>query len=333
MARQISFNLGNFTFSASLGRRPNPTSQAYTKKLELSYGRALEKRFPYLRDFGFTLTEENAGAITAFYAAYLPLVRDESRSAAARSMLKNLIASTTDEAVKKTAAVAIAKSDLEDGLPDRALLIRHLPEWTLEAVSLERAYGARIISTDWESADRGAALRHYFAAHTDLLNNKDVLHIAPENQLEDWLREQESKIGIRKYVCVDGQYSPGEYQDITGMSFPSGSFDLVICHRVMEHVLDDVAGFAELFRVLRPGGLLSFSVPMMPQKPKTKEWAVPDHSHDGHVRQYGADLVDRMAEAGFAVELESWLLIRPEAELRAADAFPMRLYNAHKPQD
>jgi hypothetical protein len=331
MVRRISFNLGKFTLSASIGRRPDLTSQAYAKKLDLSYGKALEKHFAFLRDFGFTLTEENAGAITNFYAAYLPLVREESRSAATRSMLKALIGSTHDESVKQAARQAIARSDLDDGLPDRALLLRDQPGWVREAELLERAYGARIISSNWKESDRGATLRHYFSARPDLLTNRAVLHIAPEGQLESWLREQATKLGIAKYVCVDGQYSPGEHQDITAMSFPSESFDLVICHRVMEHVLDDTAGFSELFRVLRKGGVLNFSVPMMPHRPHTKEWAVPDQSHDGHVRHYGADLVDRMAQAGFAVELDPWLLTRPESELYAASAYPMRLYNASKP--
>jgi SAM-dependent methyltransferase len=331
MAKKISYNLGRFTLSVSLGRRANPRSQIYANQLVLSYGRALEKRFPCLRDFGFSLTEENAKAITAFYASYLPLVREESRSAATRSLLKNLFESTIDTKVKNAAATAIAKSDLGDGLAERALLLRHLPEWNREAEAWERAYGAPIISTNWKSADRGATLLYYFSAHPHLLNGKEILHIAPESQLENWLRERASKNDVAKYVCVDGQYSPGEHQDITKMNLPSGSFDLVICHRVMEHVLDDAAGFSELFRVLRPGGLLNFSVPMAPQMAQTKEWAVPDQSHDGHVRQYGADLIDRIATAGFLVEIESWLLTRPEADLRAANAFPMRLYNARKP--
>jgi SAM-dependent methyltransferase len=329
--RRVSFNLGSFSISASVSRHQDPRSQAYARKLQLSYARALEKRFPELCDFSFTLTEENAEVIVAFYVAYLPLVRVESRSAAVRSMLKDLIDATNDERLKNVAALAIAKSNLDDGLPDRALPIRDIPKWTDEAEKLEQAYGARIISRNWSTADRGSALRHYFAAHAGLMNNRDVLHIAPEKQLESWLREQSSNIGIRSYVCVDGQYSQGGHQDITAMTFPSESFDLVICHRVMEHVLDDAAGFSELFRVLRPEGLLNFSVPMMPQRPRTNEWAVPDESHDGHVRHYGADLADRLAAAGFAVELEPWLLNRPEAELRAANAYPMRLYNARKP--
>lgn len=62
MATQIRFDLGNFTFCASLGRRVDSTSLNFVKKLDLGYGRALEERFPYLhlRDFQFVLTEENS---------------------------------------------------------------------------------------------------------------------------------------------------------------------------------------------------------------------------------------------------------------------------------
>jgi hypothetical protein len=72
MARQIRFDLGNFTFFASLARRVHSTSLNYVKKLDLGYGRALEERSPYLhlRDFQFVLTKENAGAVTAFYATF-----------------------------------------------------------------------------------------------------------------------------------------------------------------------------------------------------------------------------------------------------------------------
>lgn len=42
-----------------------------------------------------------------------------------------------------------------------------------------------------------------------------------------------------------------------------GSFDVVICNAVLEHVLDPEAVVAELSRVLRPGGTLYLCVPFM----------------------------------------------------------------------
>src|SRR6185312_11658560 len=118
--------------------------------------------------------------------------------------------------------------------------------------------------------------------------------------------------------------------DLTAIGLPDSSFDLVICHRVLEHVLDDHAALAELHRVLRRGGLLNVSVPQAVHREKTAEWIIPDASHHGHVRQYGRDLTDRIDKVGFSVELESWLLRRPRPELLSLGAYPMRIYNARK---
>jgi SAM-dependent methyltransferase len=329
MPKTLSLKLGGFLMTASLGRAPDTRFDAFVRKLELGYAHALEARFPILKSFSLLVTEANAAEIAAFYAAYLPLINEESRSAATRSLLKTLMNNTADDALKRVAAEAIAKSDLGDGMAERALLIRHLPGWAAETEAWERAYGAPIITTDWASANRGASLLLYFKARPDLWLGKDVLHVAPEPAMENWMKSA----GTKRYISVDGQYAAGEHHDITSLGYPSGSFDLVICHRVMEHVLDDTTGFSELHRVLKPGGLLNFSVPQAPQRAKTKEWAVPDKSHDGHVRQYGADLVERMQSAGFSVEIEPWLLNRPHEELRANKAYPMRMFNARRPLD
>lgn len=48
---------------------------------------------------------------------------------------------------------------------------------------------------------------------------------------------------------------------ILGLPFADESFDIVLSNHVLEHVAQDVQGFAELHRVLRPGGLLIIGVP------------------------------------------------------------------------
>lgn len=42
---------------------------------------------------------------------------------------------------------------------------------------------------------------------------------------------------------------------------PSSTFDVVVCTEVLEHTLNPFAAVAEIFRVLRPGGLLFASTP------------------------------------------------------------------------
>jgi SAM-dependent methyltransferase len=48
---------------------------------------------------------------------------------------------------------------------------------------------------------------------------------------------------------------------VTSMGFRDRSFDIVICNQVLEHVPDDRSAFHELYRILRPGGLLIAGVP------------------------------------------------------------------------
>ncbi len=43
---------------------------------------------------------------------------------------------------------------------------------------------------------------------------------------------------------------------VLDLPFPDASFDLVVCHDVIQHLTDDVAGLREMGRVLRPGGAL-----------------------------------------------------------------------------
>lgn len=48
---------------------------------------------------------------------------------------------------------------------------------------------------------------------------------------------------------------------VTALGFKDGSFDVIICNQVLEHVPDDQGALLELRRVLRPGGLLIIGVP------------------------------------------------------------------------
>ena len=49
--------------------------------------------------------------------------------------------------------------------------------------------------------------------------------------------------------------------DIHKLPFASGSFDKVLMSEVLEHLADDRAAMQEVYRVLKPGGVLALSVP------------------------------------------------------------------------
>lgn len=68
------------------------------------------------------------------------------------------------------------------------------------------------------------------------------------------------------------EYMPGEVngaaikgvlnEDIQNLTFADVSFDLITSNQVMEHVPDDIKGFQECLRTLKPGGRLLFTVPL-----------------------------------------------------------------------
>ena len=45
--------------------------------------------------------------------------------------------------------------------------------------------------------------------------------------------------------------------DVHGLPLPSGSFDIVLAHQVLQHVADPVAALREMMRVCRPGGVVA----------------------------------------------------------------------------
>ena len=104
--------------------------------------------------------------------------------------------------------------------------------------------------------DRGAALAFYFGHHEHLLANKLVGHVPPEAVLRDWFVDNKTRLPCG-YVTMDGfQNGMDAYVDLVETLLPEQMFDVLICHRVLEHVLDDHGALKELFRILKPGGLM-----------------------------------------------------------------------------
>ena len=52
-----------------------------------------------------------------------------------------------------------------------------------------------------------------------------------------------------------------EIGDITNLRFEDNHFDKIVCTEVLEHIPDDVTSSRELYRVLKPGGVLAVTVP------------------------------------------------------------------------
>jgi SAM-dependent methyltransferase len=82
--------------------------------------------------------------------------------------------------------------------------------------------------------------------------------------------------------------------DAYRLPFPDGAFDVVVASEVLEHLHDDDKAFAELRRVLKPGGRIAVTVPRW--FPERVCWALSDAYHEvegGHVRIYQRNQVLR----------------------------------------
>lgn len=133
-----------------------------------------------------------------------------------------------------------------------------------------------------------------------------VLHFAPEGPLRPWLAK---RLKPRNYVSAD--LTPGS--DLTlnleAIDQPDATWDVVIANHVLEHVNDALA-LGEIFRILRPGGRLIATVPLVEGWDVTYDdpsvTSRPERQlhfgQEDHVRYYGRDFREHVRGAGFDLD-------------------------------
>lgn len=110
-------------------------------------------------------------------------------------------------------------------------------------------------------------------------------------------------------------------EDLMALTFAAGSFDLVVTSDIFEHVRKPYVGFAEVHRVLRPGGRHIFSIPVQePMRTATVERVDTSDDHDVYILEpryhvgpkhsqhivyndFGRDLLGNVDELGFDTEV------------------------------
>lgn len=157
------------------------------------------------------------------------------------------------------------------------------------------------------SLERHRLMWLYLQQETDFFSSqKKVLHMAPEQCFLNRFKKLK-----HDYTTAD-LYSPiaDVKADITDLPFEDGSFDVVFCNHVLEHIPDDTKAMQELYRVLKPGGFGIFQIPQDLHREITfeddtitdpKERARIFGQYD-HVRVYGSDYFDKLRSIGFTVE-------------------------------
>ena len=148
----------------------------------------------------------------------------------------------------------------------------------------------------------------------------EVYEMSSRGPLFRYLKKNAKKLVSSEYFS---DVAPGEYrngvqcQDVQQLTYPDHAFDICTSTEVFEHVPDDVKGFSEIFRVLRPNGFFIFTVPLL-REHETVERALitpngelqylhtPEYHEDPlraskilAFRTYGWDIADRLRKAGF----------------------------------
>jgi predicted SAM-dependent methyltransferase len=178
-----------------------------------------------------------------------------------------------------------------------------------------RPFGA-VTRPDAQCPNCGSLERHrllwcYLIQRTNLFENrpKSLLHIAPELIVSKLL----SSVPNINYISADFDSPLAMVKmDLTDIQYPSGSFDVILCSHVLEHIVDDRKAMSEMHRVLKSGGWAAIQVPVCAKTTEedksviTPEERAKRYGQADHVRKYGFDIMNRLEEAGFAVKHENY---------------------------
>lgn len=158
------------------------------------------------------------------------------------------------------------------------------------------------------SNSRDRFLLWCFAARTPSPRGLTVLETSPRMGLE--YRELMRQLFSYRASDYDNSAHRADLQiDLQAMDLPDASLDVILTPHVLEHVPAPERAFAEMYRVLRPGGAVFLQIPLLEGStcvPATPEY----HGDDTLVHwRFGWDVADLARAAGFQVTVlvtEPW---------------------------
>lgn len=151
------------------------------------------------------------------------------------------------------------------------------------ANAILEAFGRKILFKDFAADELGAKLK--------------ILEINEAGHLYSWLRQFPGHV-IATYPEVDMHKLP----------YADGHFDLVVHSDTLEHVANPLHALGECRRVLTPGGILCYTIPVIVGRLTRRREGLPKSFHgsaadarDDYVVQteYGCDMWTELLNAGF----------------------------------
>ena len=134
------------------------------------------------------------------------------------------------------------------------------------------------------------------------------LNLTYDLQLAEWGKQVTGVEFARSFLAMapeDPRISLIQ-ADATRLPFASSAFDAVVCSETAEHIPDDLAVISEAHRVLKPGGLLFFTVPNLWNASRILQLI--RHRNltlslmPGHLREYTSHSVRRLLGNYFRLE-------------------------------
>lgn len=231
-------------------------------------------------------------------------------------------------------AEEISRGTLRDPMQHlRARKVRHCTVCGFSGYFLSAGSRQEARCPNCASKERDRIIALYMSRAGVSTQGKSVLHFSAERPFfRQWRANPAYVAGDIKKSAV-----ANAIVDITAIQFGDNHFDVIVCNHVLEHVMADAKAMAECFRVMKPGGIGVFSVPLDETREET--WNPPPGTPQEeiaricgrtHVRLYGRDFAALLAARGFEVEL---ITFTPEEAERHRLTAPRgdKVYIARKP--
>lgn len=134
----------------------------------------------------------------------------------------------------------------------------------------------------------------------------EVLLFSPLNSMKIWFNKKEIN-----WISALFNNTADIRIDIQHMPFEDFTFDFISCDHVLEHVVDWKISLSELYRIIKKGGVVEITVPLLPELSTTyesdivisEEERISKFGQSDHMRIFGDDFINSVEEVGFDVSI------------------------------